>query len=65
MAQRERAPEDVVLNLPWRVWEGPETLWELEKTAQAEMTSGDDLHEEDRGSGKGERARMRFRVGET
>ena len=31
-AQRERAPEDIVQNLPWRVWEGQQTIWELEKT---------------------------------
>ncbi|KAF8507378.1 hypothetical protein BU17DRAFT_57471 [Hysterangium stoloniferum] len=31
-ARLERAPEDVVLNLPWRTWEGQNTIWELEKT---------------------------------
>lgn len=31
-ARRERAPEDIVLKLPWRVWEGQNTIWELEKT---------------------------------
>jgi RING-like zinc finger len=33
-AQRERAPEDVVQNLPWRVWDGQQTLWELEKNIE-------------------------------
>lgn len=30
-AHRERAPEDLVQNFPWRVWEGQQTIWELEK----------------------------------
>ncbi|GJJ15819.1 hypothetical protein Clacol_010097 [Clathrus columnatus] len=30
-ARRERAPEEIVQNLPWSVWEGEETVRELEK----------------------------------
>lgn len=30
-ARRERAPENVVHNLPWRTWEGQQTVMELEK----------------------------------
>ncbi|KAF8581577.1 hypothetical protein K439DRAFT_1414191 [Ramaria rubella] len=46
-ARRERAPEEVVLSLPWRVWEGQETLWELEKNFESPKTpvSGDPVPE--------------------
>lgn len=37
-ARRERAPEEVVQNLPWSVWEGQETVRELEKGLQAVET---------------------------
>ncbi|KAF8527346.1 hypothetical protein JB92DRAFT_2698718 [Gautieria morchelliformis] len=62
-AQRERAPEDVVQNLPWRVWEGQQTLWELEKTIESihsdddSNSSRDDAVSESRGDGTAQAAR--------
>ncbi|KIJ54986.1 hypothetical protein M422DRAFT_24845 [Sphaerobolus stellatus SS14] len=46
-ARRERAPEDVVHNLPWRVWEGQQTVVELEKLLDKPKLEPDHQAEQD------------------